>query len=76
MNVIMAITVMATPNVLTLQVVTRARAKQAILEMEEPVVVSSKCNYLTLKSLFASKASDLADFSVQYQYTKRDYDFY
>ena len=73
MNVIMAITVMATPNVLTLQVVTRARAKQAILEMEEPVVVSSKCNYLTLKSLFASKASDLA---VQYQYTKRDYDFY
>ena len=42
MNVITAITVMTTPNVLTLQVVTRARAKQAILEMEEPALVSYK----------------------------------
>ena len=67
---------MTTPNVLTLQVVTRARAKQAILEMEEPALVSYKWNYLTLKSFFTAKASDLADFSVQYQYTKRDYDFY
>ena len=53
---------MTTPNVLTLQVVTRARAKQAILEMEETALVSYEWNYLTLKSFFGAKASDLADF--------------
>ena len=72
MNVITAITVMTTRNVLTLQVVTRARAKQAILEMEETALVSYEWNYLTLTSFFAAKASDLADFCVQYQYTKSD----
>ena len=62
MNVITAITVMTTRTVLTLQVVTRALAKQAILEMEELALVSYEWNYLTLKSFFAAKASDLADF--------------
>ena len=55
---------MTAPNVLTLQVVTRARANQAILEMEDPALVSYKWNYLTLKSFFVAKAIWLTLFKI------------
>ena len=55
MNVITAITVMTTPNVLTLQVVTGARAKQAILEMEEPALVSYSLILIKVNTLICRR---------------------